>query len=47
MTLDDMTVFIKNVLLDDVHSVLKLLYAPMYTHKVIANKVSNPTFDPL
>ena len=47
MTLDDMTVFIKNVPLDDVHSVLKLLYAPMYTHNVIAKKVSKPTFDPL
>ena len=32
MTLADMTFF------DDVHSVLKLLYAPMYTHNVIAKK---------
>ena len=41
-----MTVFIKNVPLDDVHFVLKLLYAPMYTHNVIAKKVLKPTFDP-
>ena len=41
-----MTVFIQNVPLDDVHSVLKLLYAPMYTHNVIAKKVLKPTFDP-
>ena len=42
-----MTVFIKNVSLDDVHSVLKLLYAPMFTHNVIAKKGIKPNLWPL
>ena len=47
MTLNDMTVFIKNVPLDAVYSVPKLFCALMYTHIVIAKKISKIlVFDP-
>ena len=47
MTFDDMTVFMKNVTLDEMHPVLQAFCILMHTHDAIAKKVSKQTFDPL